>query len=146
MNLPTGEEGKPKAKQTGGRASKKSTVSIIDNDEWIKNKEDDEVCAEIRKLQKQLKEVTSRNRANRKKLIPLVEEHIAYQEYCAILEDLDKQVDLSYMKRLKGKGKKRKTDANTPQQQAINSGLRALLEKRKRWIDNIGKLFPVAEK
>ena len=36
MNLPTGEEGKPKAKQTGGRASKKSTVSIIDNDEWIK--------------------------------------------------------------------------------------------------------------
>lgn len=131
MNLPTGEEGKPKAKQTGGRASKKSTVSIIDNDEWIKNKEDDEVCAEIRKLQKQLKEVTSRNRANRKKLIPLVEEHIAYQEYCAILEDLDKQVDLSYMKRLKGKGKKRKTDANTPQQQAINSGLRALLEKRK---------------
>lgn len=146
MNLPTGEEGKSKAKQTGGRASKKSTVSIIDNDEWIKNKEDDEVCAEIRKLQKQLKEVTSRNRANRKKLIPLVEEHIAYQEYCAILEDLDKQVDLSYMKRLKGKGKKRKTDANTPQQQAINSGLRALLEKRKRWIDNIGKLFPVAEK
>ncbi|EER32016.1 conserved hypothetical protein [Candida tropicalis MYA-3404] len=146
MNLPTGEEGKPKAKQTGGRASKKSTVSIIDNDEWIKNKEDDEVCAEIRKLQKQLKEVTSRNRANRKKLIPLVEEHIAYQEYCAILEDLDKQVDSSYMKRLKGKGKKRKTDANTPQQQAINSGLRALLEKRKRWIDNIGKLFPVAEK
>lgn len=93
-----------------------------------------------------MKEVTSRNRANRKKLIPLVEEHIAYQEYCAILEDLDKQVDLSYMKRLKGKGKKRKTDANTPQQQAINSGLRALLEKRKRWIDNIGKLFPVAEK
>ena len=78
-----------------------------------------------------MKEVTSRNRANRKKLIPLVEEHIAYQEYCAILEDLDKQVDLSYMKRLKGKGKKRKTDANTPQQQAINSGLRALLEKRK---------------
>ena len=73
----------------------------------------------------------------------MVEEHIAYQEYCAILEDLDKQVDLAYMKRLKGK---EKTDVVTPQQQALNSGLRALLEKRRRWIDNIGKLFPVAEK
>ena len=93
-----------------------------------------------------MKEVTSRNRANRKKLIPLVEEHIAYQEYCAILEDLDKQVDLAYMKRLKGKGKKKRLDVVTPQQQALNSGLRALLEKRRRWIDNIGKLFPVAEK
>ncbi|RCK55818.1 Chromatin-remodeling complexes subunit NGG1 [Candida viswanathii] len=146
MNLPSTEDGKTKTKQPGGRASKKSSASIIDNDEWIKNKEDDEVCAEIRQLQKQLKEVTSRNRANRKKIIPLVEEHIAYQEYCAILEDLDKQVDLAYMKRLKGKGKKKKADVATPQQQAINSGLRALLEKRKRWIDNIGKLFPVAEK
>ena len=79
-------------------------------------------------------------------MIPLVEEHIAYQEYCAILEDLDKQVDLAYMKRLKGKGKKKRLDVVTPQQQALNSGLRALLEKRRRWIDNIGKLFPVAEK
>ncbi|KAL6453701.1 NGG1 Chromatin-remodeling complexes subunit NGG1 [Candida maltosa Xu316] len=146
MNLPTNEENKGKTKPSGGRASKKTSASIIDNDEWVKNKEDDEVCAEIRQLQKQLKEVTSRNRANRKKLIPLVEEHIAYQEYSAILEDLDKQVDSSYMKRLKGKGKKKKVDVATPQQQAINSGLRALLEKRGRWIDNIGKLFPPAEK
>lgn len=146
MNLPTTGESKPKAKQANGRAAKKISASIIDNDEWIKNKEDDEVCAEIRKLQRELKEVTSRNRANRKKLIPLVEEHIAYQEYCAILEDLDKQVDLAYMKRLKGKGKKKRLDVVTPQQQALNSGLRALLEKRRRWIDNIGKLFPVAEK
>ncbi|KAF6070452.1 Histone acetyltransferases subunit 3 family protein [Candida albicans] len=146
MNLPTTGESKPKAKQANGRAAKKISASIIDNDEWIKNKEDDEVCAEIRKLQRELKEVTSRNRANRKKLIPLVEEHIAYQEYCAILEDLDKQVDSAYMKRLKGKGKKKRSDVVTPQQQALNSGLRALLEKRRRWIDNIGKLFPVAEK
>ena len=61
----------------------------------------------------------------------MVEEHIAYQEYCAILEDLDKQVDLKHMKRLKGKGKKKRLDVVTPQQQALNSGLRALLEKTK---------------
>lgn len=27
----------------------------------------------------------------------------------------------------------------------MNSGLRALLEKRRRWIDSIGKLFPPPE-
>ncbi|CAI5757550.1 unnamed protein product [Candida verbasci] len=137
MNLPSTDKKRPK-----------KSSSIIDNEEWIKNKEDDEVCAEIRTLQKELKEVVSRNRANKQKLIPLVEDQLAYQEYCAILEDLDKQVDQAYMKRLKGKGKKKKTIENTlptQNQQAINSGMRALLEKRKRWIENVGNLFPPPE-
>ena len=46
MNLPTTGESKPKAKQANGRAAKIS-ASIIDNDEWIKNKEDDEVCVKL---------------------------------------------------------------------------------------------------
>ncbi|RLV94318.1 Chromatin-remodeling complexes subunit NGG1 [Spathaspora sp. JA1] len=142
MNLPLNDDKKSKQ---NGRIPKKLTASIIDNDEWIKNKEDDEVCAEIRTLQKELKETISRNRANKKKLIPVVEEHIAFQEYCAILEDLDKQIDQAYIKRMKGKSKKKKVEANTPQQQALNNGLRALLEKRRRWIENIGKLFPNPE-
>ncbi|KAK6200257.1 histone acetyltransferase transcription factor [Scheffersomyces amazonensis] len=147
MNLPVSEdETKLSIRQNviGGRI-KKSSSSIIDNDDWIKNKEDDEVCAEMRQLQRELREVVSRNKANRKKLIPIVEEQIAYQEYCAILEDLDKQVDQAYMKRLKGKSKKKKIDTSTPQQQAANNGLRTLLEKRRRWIDNIGKLFKPGE-
>ncbi|CAK9438647.1 uncharacterized protein LODBEIA_P28710 [Lodderomyces beijingensis] len=146
MNLPFVVDDKNKSKsQMAGRLAKRSTHSIVDNDEWIKNREDDEVCAEIRSLQKELREVTSRNRANKKKLIPIMEESIAYQEYCTILDELDKQVDQAYMKRSRGRGKKKKIDATTPQQQAVNSGLRTLLEKRKRWIDNIGALFPPPE-
>ncbi|KAI5961738.1 NGG1 [Candida margitis] len=145
MNLPTKDDGKAKAGKTSGRAPKRPSISIVDNDEWIRNKEDDEVCAEIRTLQNELREVTSRNRANKRKLVPIIQDSIAYQEYCTILEDLDKQVDSAYMKRSKGKGKKKKVDANAPQQQAVNSGLRALLEKRRRWIDSIGKLFPPPE-
>ncbi|KAK6463179.1 histone acetyltransferase transcription factor [Scheffersomyces coipomensis] len=146
MNLPINDEDTgQKIKQNGIGRLKKSSSSIIDNDDWIKNKEDDEVCAEIRSLQRELREVVSRNKANRKKLIPIVEEQIAYQEYCAILEDLDKQVDQAYMKRLKGKSKKKKVDTTTPQQLAANNGLRTLLEKRRRWIENIGKLFRPAE-
>lgn len=136
LNLPIAEESKPKK---GG---------IIDSDEWILNKEDDEVCAEMRALQEELKSAVTRNRRRKKILAPILEEHLAYQEYCTILEDLDKQVDQAYIKRLKAKNKKKKTNTETvnlAQQQAANSGLRTLLEKRSRWIANIGKLFPPPE-
>lgn len=145
MNLPNSEEEAKSKLQINGRSIKKTDGSIIDSDDWIKNKEDDEVCAEIRSLQKELKEASVRNRKNKKKLIPIIEEQIAWQEYCTILDDLDKQVDQAYMKRLKAKNKKKKTETATPQQQAVNSGLRALLDKRKRWIDNIGRLFKSPE-
>lgn len=141
MNLPNQEDDK-----TG--KSRPRSGSIIDSDDWIKNKEDDEVSAEIRMLQKDLKEASARNRLNKKKLIPVTEEQIAYQEYCTILEDLDKQVDQAYMKRIKAKSKKKKSDraeVNPAQQQALNTGLKSLLDKRKRWIENIGKLFKPPE-
>lgn len=122
----------------------KNGNSIIDSDEWLNDKEDDEVCAEMRALQTELKGAVARNRQRKKILQPIIEEQLAYQEYCTILEDLDKQTDQAYMKRVKAKNRKRKTPetaVNTAQQQAANSGLRALLDKRRRWIDNIGRLF-----
>lgn len=128
---------------TGEEKLKRS--SIVDTDEWLQNREDDEVCAEMRQLQAELKGAVARNRMRKKPLVPLLEEQLAYQEYSTILEDLDKQVDLAYVKRLKAKSKKKKSPEQAPvttaQQQAANSGLRALLEKRLRWIDNIGRLF-----
>lgn len=136
MNFPSKDEDKPKR-----------SGNIIDSEDWIMEREDDEVCTEIRALQEELKGAVVRNRQRKKYLVPILEEQLAYQEYCTILEDLDKQVDQAYVKRLKAKSKKKKTleVPNTAQQQAANSGLRALLDKRTRWIENIGKLFPVAE-
>lgn len=145
MNLPTTRE-ETKLKINGRTLKGSNTGSILDTDEWILSKEDDEVCAELRTLQKDLKEAASRNKSNKKKLVPIIEEQLAWQEYCTILEDLDKQVDQAYMKRLKAKNKKKKTEATTtPQQHAVNSGLKALLSKRKRWIENIGRLFKPPE-
>ena len=145
MNLPTTRE-ETKLKINGRTLKGSNTGSILDTDEWILSKEDDEVCAELRTLQKDLKEASTRNKSNKKKLIPIIEEQLAWQEYCTILEDLDKQVDQAYMKRLKAKNKKKKTEVTTtPQQQAVNSGLKALLSKRKRWIENIGRLFKSPE-
>lgn len=135
-NFTSGDDDKPKR-----------PGNIIDSDDWIIEKEDDEVCTEIRALQEELKSAVISNRRRKKFLIPILEDQLAYQEYCTILEDLDKQVDQAYIKRLKAKSKKKKTQEvfNTAQQQAANSGLRALLDKRKRWINNIGKLFPPPE-
>lgn len=132
MNLPTKGD---KAKRGG---------SIIDSDDWLLHKEDDEVSAEIRVLQEELKGAVVRNRQRKKVLVPVIEEQLAYQEYCTILEDLDNQVNTAYTKRLKAKSRKKKTPestVNVAQQQAANSGLRALLEKRRRWIESIGSLF-----
>lgn len=133
---------------TGGDSGKPKLGSIIDSDDWVLTREDDEVCAEIRLLQRELKGAVSRNRRRKKALVPVLEEHLAYQEFCTILEDLDKQVDLAYTKRLKAKSKRKKLapeTASVAQQQTANSGLRSLLEKRSRWISNIGRLFPAAE-
>lgn len=140
MNLPNSEDSRSGIRY-GDRDKKNG--SIIDSDEWIRNKEDDEVCAEIRSLQAELKEVTIRNRNHKKKLIPIIEEQLAWQEYVTVLDDLDKQVDQAYMKRLKAKNRKKKTE-NVPSQQAFN-GMKTLLEKRKRWIDTIGELFKPPE-
>lgn len=135
MNLQNDDDDKPK-----------KPGNIIDSDDWIMNKEDDEICAELRELQEELKGAVVRNRKRKKFFVPILEEQLAYQEYCTILEDLDKQVDQAYIKRLKAKSKKKKTPEviNTAQQQAANSGLKALLDKRSRWINSIGRIFPPA--
>lgn len=135
MNLQRDDDDKPK-----------KPGNIIDSDDWILNREDDEICAELRELQEELKGAVVRNRQRKKYFVPILEEQLAYQEYCTILEDLDKQVDQAYIKRLKAKSKKKKTPEviNTAQQQAANSGLKALLDKRSRWINSIGKIFPPA--
>lgn len=136
MNLPSITGDKPKK------------GNVVDSEDWILNREDDEICFEIRALQEELKGALIRNKRRKKALLPIIKEHLAYQEYCAISEDLDKQVDQAYIKRLKAKSKKKKAvtePTTTLQQQAANSGLKSLLDKRTRWITNIGKVFKAPE-
>lgn len=134
----------------GQLVKKPPLTNLVDHpEEWLLNREDDEVCAEMRELQRELRDAVARNRDHRAKLVLVVEEQLAYQEYLTILEDLDKQVDQAYIKRLKQKNKKKKPDEpmlqQLHQQKAAALGLHALLDKRQRWIANIGKLFPPPE-
>ncbi|KAH3670405.1 hypothetical protein OGAPHI_000920 [Ogataea philodendri] len=122
--------------------------------DWVQNREDDEIARELRHLQKELKEVQARNIKRKKMIIPIVEEQIAWQEYMSILEDLDKQVEQHYRRRISvgpkkakkrgihpgGNGPKEK-DEYSNQQIMSNSSFMSLLEKRNKWISRIGPLF-----
>lgn len=128
-----------------------------DDPDWLTGREDDEISAELRELQSTLKQVTMKDQKRKVALIPLVEKRLAWQEYSSILDDLDKQIDQAYIKRIRAPKKRKKHHASTAatvstgtasqaaQQKAANSSLKALLEKRQRWITKIGPLFDKPE-
>lgn len=128
-----------------------------DDPDWLTGREDDEISAELRELQNSLKQVTAKNQKRKTALVPLLERKLAWQEYSSILEDLDKQIDQAYVKRIRVPKKRKKQQSSSAaapntenasqaaQQKAANSSLKALLDKRQRWITKIGPLFDMPE-
>ncbi len=62
-------------------------------------REDDEICTEMRKEQATLRSLQEDIRRRKQILYDIAVEHMAYQEYQAIVEELDKQIELAYIKR-----------------------------------------------
>jgi transcriptional adapter 3 len=116
---------------------------------------DDEVAARLRLLQDRLREQILINGARKARLMDLVKERMAHQEYQTILEDLDTQVQGAYLKRTRTMGKSKKAKrpggagggshpANAAAGMArpgIGDVTKTLMERRKRWIDSIGTVF-----
>lgn len=121
---------------------------------------DDEVAGRLRLLQDRLRQQMLINGARKARLTELVKERMAHQEYSTILEDLDSQVQGAYLKRTRtmGKSKKAKRPGGAAASAAaaaaggaggaagmarpgIGDVTRTLMERRKRWIDNIGTVF-----
>ncbi len=115
--------------------------------------EDDEIAVRLRVLQARLKEVSARNHAKKAILLPKVEEVLAYQEWAAIKEDLDSQVVSNFGKRTRSMGKKSKAKrpggagggshaaAQGLARPGIGDATRSVMEKRKKWIEEIGPIF-----
>lgn len=116
---------------------------------------DDEVAGRMRVLQARLREQVLINGARKARLMELVRERMAHQEYQTILEDLDSQVQAAYLKRTRTMGKSKKTKraggagggshlagatAGTARP-GIGDLTRTLMERRRRWIDTIGSVF-----
>ncbi|KAI1314212.1 histone acetyltransferases subunit 3-domain-containing protein [Xylaria venustula] len=117
---------------------------------------DDEVAARLRILQGRLREQILINGARKARLTELVKERMAHQEYQTILEDLDTQVQGAYLKRTRTMGKSKKSKrpggAGGGSHPAGGAGAgmarpgigdvtKTLMERRRRWIDNIGTVF-----
>jgi transcriptional adapter 3 len=112
---------------------------------------DDEVAARLRLLQTRLREQALVNGARKSRLTDLVKERMAHQEYQTILEDLDSQVQAAYLKRTRTMGKKpKKARPGAAAPAAAAGGLarpgigdltKTLMERRRRWIENIGTVF-----
>lgn len=114
---------------------------------------DDEVSARIRMLQGMLKERVLVNGAKKALIMDKVKERMAHQEYSTILEDLDSQVQTSFSKRTRSMGKKTKGKrpggagggshmaAQGMARPGIGDATKTLMERRKKWIENIGPVF-----
>ncbi|KAI9824165.1 MAG: Transcriptional regulator [Phylliscum demangeonii] len=112
---------------------------------------DDALAARIRLLQAQLKEQAIVNGARKTRVDELARERLAHQEWANILEDLDNQVQQSYLKRSRilGKGKKQQkrpggagggchfVGSATPgvSRPGIGDLAKTVMERRKKWID-----------
>ncbi|KAG0374462.1 Transcriptional regulator [Mortierella sp. AD032] len=115
-------------------------IGLLGNEEinWDA-REDDEISITLRSLQKELRDVMKVNRTRKQKLLGLVNNHLAYQEYNAILDDLDKQVEQGYLKRFRmTKSKKKKT--STPK--ALSENALSAMDRRKRFVQGVGPIFP----
>ena len=118
--------------------------------------EDDEIAARIRFLQTKLRETIILNGARKGRLMDLVKERMAHQEYSTILEDLDGQVQTAYLKRTRTMGKNKKNKrpggagggshfvgpgASGMARPGIGDLTKTLMERRRKWIDSIGMVF-----
>ncbi|KAK7514373.1 histone acetyltransferases subunit 3-domain-containing protein [Phyllosticta citriasiana] len=121
---------------------------------------DDEVAARLRYLQDELRRQSIVNGARKARLLELAQHRMAQQEYCAIEDDLNNQLNAAYLKRNRNLGKGKKNTKNRPGgagggshvvqvgggisggagagARGLGEEIRALMEKKERWTSVIG--------
>ncbi|KAJ2803474.1 Transcriptional regulator [Coemansia guatemalensis] len=117
-------------------------IGILDDDDvnWD-DRQDDEVCVTIRALQRQLREQRRINHLRMERLLPAAKEHSGYQEYTQVIDELDKQVEQSYLKRHRQTKSRKRKSAPVKTVSLSDNALNAM-GRRRRVIQAIGHLFP----
>ncbi|KAG0056913.1 Transcriptional regulator [Gryganskiella cystojenkinii] len=116
-------------------------IGLLGNEEinWDA-REDDEISITLRSLQKELRDVMKVNKSRKQRLLGLVNNHLAYQEYNTILDDLDKQVEQGYLKRIRNT--KAKKSKKTAAPKSLSENAIQAMDRRKRFVQGLGPLFP----
>ncbi|CAO3642148.1 unnamed protein product [Cunninghamella echinulata] len=103
-------------------------------------KEDDEICAELRKLSRELKEQVAVNEFRKKRLLDVCDRQIQYEQYRHVLDNLDSQVEQCYIKRFRTQKSKKRKAQSTPKSTLSENAIHAM-EKRRMWIEKLGGIF-----
>ena len=109
--------------------------------------EDDQICVEIRNLQRQLRERVAVNYYRKRRLCELAKEKLPAQEFYSLLSDLDKQLEQIYLRRTRS-GKKKKKAASavvstgTPESQVAPVDAVRLLENRVKLLNAFQAYIP----
>ncbi|KAJ1643380.1 Transcriptional regulator [Coemansia asiatica] len=117
-------------------------IGILDEEEinWD-DRQDDEVCATLRALQRQLREQVKVNEMRKERLLSVANDHIGHQEYTQMVDELDKQIEQSYLKRHR-LTKSRKRKSSSVKTVALSDNALNAMDKRRQVIDAIGHMFP----
>ncbi|EPZ35832.1 hypothetical protein ROZALSC1DRAFT_26888 [Rozella allomycis CSF55] len=123
---------------------------IVDEDVDVAvQREDDEICAEIRAIQAKLKKQRAVNSYRRNKLFEAARRYMVLQDFLHVLEEMDKQIDLGFTKRLKAKKKKKATSfpMNSKDKQSLQPtvNINILAEKRRLLIRKFKNIVPKSE-
>lgn len=121
--------------------------------------ENDEICVEMRSVQRQLREQIVINQYRKKRLAEFIRTKLASQEFYSLIGDLDKQVDGIFQRRIKN-AKKKKTapaskqlpianDSNSSLSTILSSSANEIpseatqcLENRRKLLDNFVEIVP----
>ncbi|KAG1463879.1 hypothetical protein G6F46_002587 [Rhizopus delemar] len=111
-----------------------------DDIEWDA-KEDDEICAELRAISKELKEQHAINETRKKKLLNVVDNQLQYEQYRHVLDTLDVQVEQCYLKRFRTQKSKKRKNAPASGKSSLSEHAIHAMNKRKAWIDALENIF-----
>jgi hypothetical protein len=104
-------------------------------------KEDDDICGELRYMQKQLQEQVAINDARKKRLLEIVRPYMAHQEFTTFLQEIHISLEQSFVKRYrvqKTKHRKKLTPIGKPLPENISKAL----QMRRDLIRKYGPFFP----
>jgi hypothetical protein len=114
-------------------------VGLLD-DEDVQELDEDEVSMELRRLQSSLRRIVEVNDRRKAVLRKLAFERLAQQEFNLVIEEINKQVEAMYQKRLKfARKNKKKVGFNMTHQST--EYIRTLLDRRRRLIEEFRPLF-----
>ena len=114
--------------------------------------EDDEICVEMRLVQRQLRHQIALNQYRKRRLAEFIRSQLAAQEFYSLLEDIERQIDGIFQKRMKAtKGSRKKAKmgnvasdaaADAPSMPPPPAEAWQCLENRSKLLESFKALLP----